>query len=94
MKEIELAELQDKDKGRIQEVYDKDNEIQVIRRDLEKEVKLMKEVALGLCEWKNKHLWYEGKIWIPNNEGLRMSLMEKNHDNPLAGHGGTAKRQR
>ena len=51
----------------------------------------MKGVALGLCEWKDEHLWCQGKIWIPNDEGLRTSLIRKNHDELLAGHGGTAK---
>ena len=51
----------------------------------------MKGVALGLCEWKDEHLGYQGKIWIPNDEELRTSLIRRNHDNLLAGHGGRAK---
>ena len=91
LEEIELAEFQDKDEGAIRDAYDMDNEIQTIKDNLEKGVKEMKGVALGLCQWKDEHLWYQGKIWIPNNEGLRTSLIRKCHDNPLAGHGGTAK---
>jgi len=30
----------------------------------------MKGVALGLCQWKDGLLWYQGKIWIPNDEGI------------------------
>ena len=51
----------------------------------------MKGVALGLCEWKDRHLWYQRKISISNDEGLRTSLICKNHDDLLAVHGGTAK---
>ena len=51
----------------------------------------MKGVALGLCEWRDEHLWYEEKIWVPENEGLRTTIISRCHDNPLAGHGGTAK---
>src|SRR6202012_2665409 len=91
IEEIELAEFQDKDEGKIQQTYDKDDEIQAIKRNLEKGIKEMKGVALGLCEWKDEHLWYQGKIWIPNDEELRTNLIRKNHDDPLAGHGGTAK---
>ena len=91
IKEMELAEFQDKDEGRIQQAYNKDDEIQAIKKNLEKGVTEMKGVALGLCEWKDEHLWYQGKIWILNDEELRTSLIHKNHDNPLAGHGGTAK---
>ena len=51
----------------------------------------MRGIALGLCEWKDEHLSYQGKIWIPNDEKLRTGLIRKNHDDPLGGHGGTAK---
>ena len=91
LEEMELAEFQDKDEGRIQQAYNKDDQIQAIKKNLENNLKEMKGVALGLCEWKDEHLWYQGKIWIPNDEELRTSLIRKNHDKPLAGHGGTAK---
>ena len=91
IKEMELAKFQDKDEGKIQQAYNKDDEIQAIKENLEKGVTEMKGVALGLCEWKNEHLWYQGKIWIPNDEELRTSLIHRNYDKPLAGHGGTAK---
>jgi len=51
----------------------------------------MKGIALGLCQWKNSILWYQGKIWIPNDEGIQTTLIAKNHESPQAGHGGTAK---
>src|ERR1700761_6071685 len=88
---MELVEFQDKDEGKIQQAYDKDNEIQTIRKNLENNIKEMKGIALGLCEWKDEYLWYQGKIWIPNDEELRTSLIRRNHDDSLAGHGGTAK---
>ena len=62
IEEMELAGFQDKDEGKIQQAYDKDNEIQAIRKSLENNVKEMKGIALGLCEWKDEHLWYQGKI--------------------------------
>ena len=91
IEEIELVGFHDRDEGKIQQAYDKDNEIQTIRKKLENNVKEMKGIALGLCEWKDEHLWYQGKIWIPNDEELRTSLIRRNHDDPLAGHEGTAK---
>jgi len=51
----------------------------------------MKGVALGLCRWKDDLLWYQGKIWIPNEEKLRIELIHQHHDIPTTGHGGTAK---
>jgi len=51
----------------------------------------MKGIALGLCQWKDDLLWYQGKIWIPNDEGIRTALIARHHDTPQAEHGGTAK---
>ena len=91
IEEIELAEFQDKDRGNIQQAYDKNNEIQAIKKNLEKGITEMKGVALGLCEWKDEHLWCQGKVWIPNDKGQSTSLIRKSHDDSLAGRGGTAK---
>ena len=88
---MELAEFQDKDEGTIHQAYHKDNEIQAIKDNLEKGVKEMKGVAIGLCQWKDEYLWYQGKFSIPNDEGLQLSLIRKCQEEPLAGHGGTAK---
>jgi len=51
----------------------------------------MKGVALGLCQWKDDLLWYQGKIWTPNEDKLRVELIKQHHDIPTTGHGGTAK---
>ena len=56
IEEMELAEFQDKDEGRIRQAYNKDEELQTIKNNLAKGVKKMKGVALGLCEWKDEHL--------------------------------------
>jgi len=69
----------------------KDNEIQTIKEARYKENKEMKGVALGLCKWKDGYLWHQGKLWIPNNEGIRTNLIRQHHDILQAGHGGTAK---
>jgi hypothetical protein len=69
----------------------KDEQIQEIKKALQRGDKEMKKVALGLCQWKDEMLWYQGKIWIPEDEGLRTHLIHENHDTTLAGHGGTAK---
>jgi len=51
----------------------------------------MKGIALGLCQWKDSLLWYQGKIWIPKDEGIQTTLIAKHHEPPQAEHGGTAK---
>jgi len=88
---LETTEFQDKDEGEIQKVSNVDNEIQDIKRNLDQGGKEMKGIALGLCQWKDGLLWYQGKIWIPKNEGIRTTLIAKQHERPQAGHGGTAK---
>ena len=39
--------------------YGKDQQILNIKNALDKGIKEMKGLALGLCEWKDGHLWYE-----------------------------------
>ena len=65
--------------------------MQKIRNAQEKGEKEMKGIALGMCQWKDGHLWYGEKIWIPEDEGLRTTIISEYHDNSLAGHGGTVK---
>jgi len=69
----------------------RNEEIQTIRKALKREDKEMKGVALGLCQWKDEYVWHQGKIWVPNKEGIRTNLIRQHHDIPQAGHGGTAK---
>ena len=88
---IELSSWHNKNKDQIKQTYQKDTQIQKIKEALEKEEKEMKGVALGLWHWKDEHLWYEGKIWIPEDEGLRTTFISQCHYHLLAGHGGTAK---
>ena len=91
IEEIELTEFHDENGDMIRNAYRKDQQILNIKEALDNEIKEMKGVALRLCEWKDEHLWYEGKIWIPEDEGLRTTIISRCHDNPLAGHGGIAK---
>ena len=58
---------------------------------MEKGDKEYPKIALGLCEWKNGYLWYNGKIWLPEDEPTRTEAMRRNHDTLQSGHGGTAK---
>jgi hypothetical protein len=48
-------------------------------------------VALGLCKERDRLLMYEGLIWIPNNDQLRLRLLYDHHDARVAGHPGRAK---
>ena len=65
---MELTEFHDKNRDMIRNAYRKDQQILNIKKALDNRIKEMKGVALGLCKWKDKHLWYEGRIWIPEDE--------------------------
>ena len=51
----------------------------------------MKGVELGLCEWRDGCLYYQGKIWIPEDAPVQTTLIHRHHDVPQAGHRETAK---
>jgi len=87
---VETTEFRDKNAREIQKASNDDAEIQDVKRNLDEGRKEMKGVALGLCQWKDGLLWYQEKIWIPNNEGIRTAFIAKHHQPPQPGHGGTA----
>jgi len=67
---LETTEFRDKDEGKIQKASRNDKEIQDIERNLDEGKQELKWIALGLCQWKDDLLWYQGKIWIPKDEGI------------------------
>jgi len=88
---LETTEFQDKDEGETQKASNVDNEIQDMKKNLDEGRKEMKGIALGLCQWKDCLLWYQGKMWIPKDEGIRTTLIAKHHEPAQVGHGVTAK---
>jgi len=67
---LETTGFRDKDEGKIQKARRNDNQNQDIRKNLDKGKKEMEGIALGLYKWKDERLWYQGKIWIPKEEGI------------------------
>jgi len=57
---LETTEFQDKDEGEIQKASNVDDDIQDIKKNLDNGRKEMKGIALGLCQWKDGLLWYQG----------------------------------
>ena len=88
---LELSNRHIKNEDENQQNYQKDTQIQKIKNGLERGEKEMKVVALGLCQWKEEHLWYGGKIWIPEDESLQTTPISQCHNTALTGHEGTAK---
>jgi len=91
IQEMETMRLEETSYEALRNETARNEEIQIIRNALERGDKEMKRVALGLCQWKDEYLWHQGKIWVPNMEGIRTNLIRQQHDIPQAGHGGTAK---
>jgi len=88
---VETTKFRDKNEGEIQRASNVDEEIQNIKRNLDEGRKEMKGIPLKVCQWKEDLLWYQGTIWIANDEGRRTALIATDHDPPQARHGGTAK---
>jgi len=59
---LETTGFQDKNEGEIQKASDVDNEIQDIKTNLDKWRKEINGIALGLSQWKDGLLWYQGEI--------------------------------
>jgi len=91
IQEMETIKLEETGYEELRNETAQNEEIQTIKQALEGGDKEMKGVALGLCQWKDEYLWHQGKIWVPNKEGIRTNLIRQQHDIPQAGHGGTAK---
>jgi len=91
IQEMETISVEETSHEELRDEIARNEEIHTISKALEQGDKEMKGVAPGLCQWKDEHLWYQGKIWVPNKEGIRTNLIRQHHDIPQAGHGGTAK---
>lgn len=50
-----------------------------------------KKITLSECEERDHQFWYQGRLYIPDNEQLRLRVCEAHHDAPAAGHNGRTK---
>ena len=48
-------------------------------------------VSLVDCHLENERLFYQGRLWIPESEELRLRCVKEAHNNALAGHPGKGK---
>jgi len=91
IQEMEIIRLEETSYEELRNETAQNEEIQTIRKALERGDNEMKGVTLGLWQWKEEYLWHQGNIWLPNKEGIRTNLIRQHHDIPQAGNGGTAK---
>ena len=70
---------------------DQDEGIREIRKKIANGITRDGKIALGLCEEKNGLLTYDGLIWTPDNDELRIRILRDHHDAQAAGHPGRAR---
>src|SRR5437588_9893780 len=88
---MDLVQVHDGKEKELERESERDEQIQRIRKALNDKEKEIKGVVLGMCQWQDKKLWYQGKVWVPENEEIRTAIIYRHHDQPSAGDGGTAK---
>jgi hypothetical protein len=75
----------------IKEKTAEDPEMQGVMMKLRRGERRDNRITLGLCEEREGLLMYQGLIWIPDNDQLRLWLQHDHHDALVAGHPGQAK---
>jgi len=68
-----------------------DKEIQEIQRKKGSGTTCDGKIALGLCEENSRLLMYDGLIWVPDNDTLRLRILRDHHYAQAAGHPGRAR---
>jgi len=68
-----------------------DKEIQEIRRKKTSGTTRDGKIALGLYEENSGLLMYNGLIWIPDDDTLRLRILRDHHNAQAAGHLGRAR---
>jgi hypothetical protein len=68
-----------------------DETIRGIRENLKNGVLRDSKIAVGLCEEKDRLFTYDGLIWIPEDDELRIRILRDHHDARTAGHPGQAR---
>jgi len=75
-------------RSKIQEQSAKDKEVrEILGKKASGNTRDVK-IALGLCEEREGVLIYDGLIWIPDNDELRLRILRDHHDVRAAGYPG------
>jgi len=70
----------------IQTLSAADKEIHEIQREKANRTTCDGKIALGLCEENSWLLMYDGLIWIPDNDTLRLHILRDHHVAQAVGH--------
>jgi hypothetical protein len=66
-------------------------EIQEVVGKLQKGITQDSKIPLGLCEEDSGLLLYDRLIWVPDDNNLRLQILQQHHDSQATGHPGRAK---
>ena len=91
LRTTEMRQIQGKNAEELEKASRENTQFQEIRKALQTNQKELQGVAQGLCQWRDNQLWYNNRIWVPNEERIRTEIIRQHHDIPQAGHGGIAK---
>ena len=84
---LEGLEVQGSDvEGLLQKVYDEDSLVKDIMRAVETGQRRHARIPLADCEIQGDRLYHQGRLYIPQNDRLRLRLIQEHHDNLAAGH--------
>ena len=75
----------------ISKAYEHDDFASEILTALRQNSTYSKKITLAECKEENGRLWYQGRLYIPNDKRLRTRICQTHHDTPGAGHTGRTK---
>lgn len=75
----------------LRDAYERDNLIREIQKALATGKDRHPKITLAACERRSSFLFYENRLWIPDNEQLKADLTRLAHDKPASGHSGRSR---
>ena len=82
---VAAMEVQSTLLGKIREAQKDDKEIAEIKE------RMSKGKAKGFCEDEHDTLWFEDRVYVPNNAKIRKLILQEAHDSPYSIHPGNTK---
>ena len=82
---VATMEVQSTLLGNIREAQKDDKEIAEIKE------KMSEGKAKGFCEDEHDTLWFEDRVFVPNNAEIRKLILQEAHDSPYSIHPGNTK---
>ena len=82
---VAALEVQSTLLGKIREAQKTDKEIAEIKE------KMSKGKAKGFCEDEHETLWFEDRVYVPNDPEIKKLILQEAHDLPYSIHPGNTK---